>query len=629
MTKHDRLRPASFRPAGALVCTVVTPDRTSEHGTSAGRIPAEIYTEELKQLGELQRIEQHRERLLGYSKLILALLTIVSAVFLRSHPAALISLLAPVAVFIILAVLQERLLGSIRYRTRAITFYERGMARLQDRWAGGGETGERFLDPAHPYARDLDLFGQASLFEYLSGARTRGGEETLARWLLAAAPPDEVLARQTAVQELESRVKFRERLFCSGETVRLGVHPEMLSAWGESHPVFAQSALRIVISVLAILWILSIVAWAVWDLPVLALLMTLLNFGYSHRLYARLEKAAGSLEKAAKDLQLLAAVLALIEQEPVSSARLSGIQAAFRREGLASSKAIAKLARLVDLLESRHSLFARPLDLVMFWSTQLIFAAEHWQRQYGPAIRGWLNAVGEFEALTSLSAFAYEHPQYVFPEFTDAAPLFDAKELAHPLLAMEKAVPNDVTLSGDLQLIILSGPNMTGKSTFIRCIGINAVLAQCGAPVRARSLRMSPLTVAASICILDSLAGGMSRFYAEIHRLKLIADLAQGAVPVLFLLDELLSGTNSHDRLVGTQFVLRNLIDHRAIGIVSTHDLALTQIPDTLGERAINCHFEDRLEGDRLIFDYKLRPGIVQTSNALKLMRAIGLGVAN
>jgi DNA mismatch repair ATPase MutS len=168
---------------------------------------------------------------------------------------------------------------------------------------------------------------------------------------------------------------------------------------------------------------------------------------------------------------------------------------------------------------------------------------------------------------------------------------------------------------------------MAGKSTFIRCIGINAVLAQCGAPVRARSLRMSPLTVAASICILDSLAGGMSRFYAEIHRLKLIADLAQGSVPVLFLLDELLSGTNSHDRLVGTQFVLRNLVDHHAIGIVSTHDLALTQIPAMLGERATNCHFEDRLEGDRLIFDYKVRPGIVQTSNALKLMRAIGLGV--
>jgi DNA mismatch repair ATPase MutS len=195
------------------------------------------------------------------------------------------------------------------------------------------------------------------------------------------------------------------------------------------------------------------------------------------------------------------------------------------------------------------------------------------------------------------------------------------------LLPAGKAVANDVCLGEGMQLMILSGPNMAGKSTFIRSVGVSAVLAQCGAPVRARRLRMSPLTVAASICVLDSLAGGMSRFYAEIHRVKQIADLAQGAVPVLFLLDELLSGTNSHDRLIGTQYVLRNLLDQRAIGIVSTHDLALTQIFDGVGGRAFNCHFEDRLDEGKLIFDYKLKPGVVETSNALKLMQSIGLGV--
>jgi DNA mismatch repair ATPase MutS len=184
-----------------------------------------------------------------------------------------------------------------------------------------------------------------------------------------------------------------------------------------------------------------------------------------------------------------------------------------------------------------------------------------------------------------------------------------------------------------MQLIVLSGPNMAGKSTFIRGIGVSAVLAQCGAPVRARRLRLSPLQVGASICVLDSLSGGMSRFYAEIHRVKLICDLTLeredaggNAAPVLFLLDELLSGTNSHDRLEGTRLVLESLLERNAIGIVSTHDLALTQIPATLGDRAVNCHFEDRLENEELIFDYKLKPGIVQTSNALKLMRSIGLG---
>jgi hypothetical protein len=590
---------------------------------------AELYAEELRNLGQLQASQQRRERLLGYSKLLIAAATLVAALFLPRHAVAFALLARPVAAFIVLAVLQEKLLASIRYRTRAISFYERGLARLSDRWAGSGETGERFLDPSHPYARDLDLFGPASLFEYLSSARTRAGEETLAQWLRAPSQPDEVLARQAAVRELQARVKFRERFFSAGETVRLGVHPEALVAWGESSPVFTQGNVRSLVSVLAILWILSLVGWALWDLPVLPLLMTVLNFAYSHRLHARLEKAAAAFENATQDLQPLSEVLRLFEQEQAASPRLLALQAALRRDGITSSEAIAKLARLVDLLQSRHSLFARPLDLVMFWSVQLVFVAERWQQKFGPAIRGWIDAAGELEALTSLSAFAYEHPRHVFPEFAGAAPLFDAEGLAHPLLPADKAVENDVKLGEPIHLILLSGPNMAGKSTFLRAIGVNAVLAQCGAPVHAKRLRMSPLNVAASICILDSLAGGMSRFYAEIHRLKLIADLAQGPVPVLFLLDELLSGTNSHDRLIGAQFVLEHLLEHAAIGVASTHDLALARIPPRFGEQAANFHFEDRLEGDRLVFDYKLKPGIVQTSNALKLMRAIGLGVTS
>jgi len=589
---------------------------------------ADQYAGELARLLALQAAEQRRERLFGYSKLIIAILTLTLAALLNRHTVVLALLSIPVAAFVALAVLQEKLLGSIRYRTRAIAFYERGLARLNDQWAGKGETGERFLDAAHPYARDLDLFGPASLFEYLSGARTRAGEETLARWLLQPAPPKEILARQAAVRELQVRVKFREQLFSAGESVRVGIHPDALAAWGERKPVFPQRDVRVTVSVLAILWIASLVAWAMWGEPAVPLLMTLLNFSYAHRIHARLEQAAGSLESAAQDLQLLGAVLALIERERVASPMLAGVQTALRHDGMMPSDAIARLARTVELLESRHSLFMRPLDLVTFWSAQLVFVAERWQQEYGPAIRGWLDAVGKFEALTSISAFAFEHPQYALPEFVAGGPRYEAQGLAHPLLPAAKAVDNDVKLGDPVQLMILSGPNMAGKSTFIRAIGVNAVLAQCGAPVRARSLRMSPLQVAASICILDSLAGGMSRFYAEIHRLKLIADLAQGPVPVLFLLDELLSGTNSHDRLIGTEFVLREFLEHGAVGVVSTHDLALTQIPTTFGERGANYHFEDHLEDGRLIFDYKLKPGIVQTSNALKLMHAIGLGVA-
>jgi MutS domain V len=598
----------------------------------SGESPAEVYTRALQVLKQTQAAERRRETRLGYAKLVVAALTLILAFVLLRYPSIIEFLAAPVTVFIVLAVMQEKLIRSLRLRARSITFYERGLARVETRWAGSGETGERFLDPLHPYARDLDLFGASSLFELLCTARTRAGEETLAAWLLAAAPVEEVLARQAAVHDLKDRVTFREKLFSLGETVRLGVQPKALAAWGEREPVFPSRATRGLTTVLGISWILSLIAWGAWGLSAIAGAVSLLNLAWAHRLYTRLDESADAAEKATQDLELLAGVLSLLEGENFSSAKLVGLQATLRRDGIATSVAIRKLARVVEHLKSRRNLFLRPFDIFTFWSAQLVFAAERWQREFGPAIRGWLGAVGELEALTALSAYAYEHPEDVFPEFVEVDPggkgaLFDAKEMAHPLLPTGKAVRNNLKLGNGLQLIILSGPNMAGKSTFIRCVGVNAVLAQCGAPVRAARLRLSPLAVAASICILDSLSGGVSRFYAEIHRIKLVSDLGLGPVPVLFLLDELFSGTNSHDRLAGTEFVVRSLVERNAIGMVSTHDLALARIPESMGARAANFCFEDRFEGGQLIFDYKLKPGIVQASNALELMRSIGLGV--
>ena len=586
-----------------------------------------VYTERLQDLAQRKTAGERHGRALGYAKLVIGLLIIVLAVSLIHHPVALSLLLIPAAVFVVLAVMHEKLLESLRLRARIMTFYERGLARLTEAWQGAGETGERFLDPLHPYARDLDIFGKASLFELLCTARTRAGEETLARWLLAPAPVDEILARQAAVRELAERVDFREQLFTRGDSVRLGVQPEALSDWGEGHPAFASKLPLIVSCVLAILWLASFVCWAVWDQGIVVLLVSLLNLAVYCRWRGRVKQATASVEKAAEDLQLLADTLSLLESERVASPRLAQIQAVLKSEGTPPSAAIRKLATIARYLAQQHNMFCLIFDYFTFWSVDLVFAAQRWQRRFGPVIRGWLEAVGEFEALAALSGFAYERPEYVFPEFVREGPLFEAEAFAHPLLPMAKAVTNDLRLGEGLRLMILSGPNMAGKSTFIRGVGVSAVLAQCGAPVRARRLQLSPLNVAASICVLDSLAGGMSRFYVEIHHVKLIADLTRGSIPVLFLLDELLSGTNSHDRLVGTRYVVRSLLGRRAIGIVSTHDLALTEIPETIGEDAVNCHFEDRLGEGELIFDYKLKPGVVKTSNALELMRSIGIEV--
>jgi DNA mismatch repair ATPase MutS len=259
---------------------------------------------------------------------------------------------------------------------------------------------------------------------------------------------------------------------------------------------------------------------------------------------------------------------------------------------------------------------------------QFAMAIEAWRVRCGPHVGEWMAAVGEFEALCSLACFAYERPSAVFPELTDGAgPIVEAVGLVHPLIPPEEAVANDITLGGDQRLWIVSGSNMSGKSTFLRAIGLNTVLAWAGAPVTASSMRLSRFHIGASLRTNDSLTDHRSRFYAEISRLREIVDLARAGKPTLFLLDELLSGTNSHDRRIGAEGLIRSLVDRGAIGLVTTHDLALAEIVASFGGRAANVHFEDHLEGGEIRFDYRLRQGVVTRSNALELMRAVGLEV--
>jgi hypothetical protein len=587
------------------------------------------YHRRLDDLSKRRSKLQQRERSTGYTQLALAALVVLWLLFrLRQFGTVDLLLLVPLTAFVVLAVLHGQLIRSVNVCSRTMKFYEQGLRRLDGTWAGGGVTGERFLEPSHPCARDLDLFGRASVFELLCTARTHAGEETLAEWLLVPAPPEEIRARQAAAVELGQLLDFRERLSILGEDLRLGVRPKELAAWGEAEAEFPSGIIRIVTPILAAAWVMSVVAWQLWGAPdLLVVATTVVNLTVSYRFRRRLSEAAHAAEEAGQDLKLLSQVLTAFEREPFTSPRLVELQTRLRQPGILPSQAIVRLSRRVEFLESAHNLFVRVFDLVVFYRLQFVLAVESWRRRHGRSLRTWIQTVGELEALAALGGYTYEHPEDVFPEFTGQAPCFAAEGLAHPLLPRERAVQNTVRLDQDLRLIIVSGPNMAGKSTFLRSIGVNAVLAQCGAPVRAAKLTLSPLAITASICVLDSLEGGISRFYAEINRLKQIMDLTGGPAPVLFLLDELLSGTNSHDRLIGTRSFVTRLVERGAVGLVSTHDLALTAIPEEIGSRAVNCHFEDHLEEGKLGFDYKLYPGIVQTSNALALMRSIGLEV--
>ncbi|MBZ5561652.1 MAG: DNA mismatch repair protein MutS [Acidobacteriia bacterium] len=420
---------------------------------------------------------------------------------------------------------------------------------------------------------------------------------------------------------------LREDLAVLAEEARSLASAEALAAWGEGEPLLASPLLPWASALLAVLWVASLVAWAAWGFASAALLVSAANVCFSLYNRRRVRSAVSAAESATGDLPLLAGVLARLERERFAAPRLVELREALQSQGWPPSRWIAGLNRLMEYLDSRRNLIVQSLEPFVFWTLQAACAVEGWRKRTGPAVRRWLAAVGEFEALSSLAGYAYEHPADVLPEFVEASPCFEAEGLAHPLLSDREAVRNDLRLVDDLRVLIISGPNMAGKSTLVRAVGVNAVLAQCGAPVRARRLRMSPLAVGASICILDSLQGGISRFYAEIRRLKQITDLTRGPLAVLFLLDEFLQGTNSQDRRVGAEAMVRSLVERGAIGLVTTHDLALARIVDDLAPRAANAHFEDRLEDGKLLFDYRLRPGVVETSNALSLMRSIGLDV--
>jgi hypothetical protein len=550
-------------------------------------------------------------------------------------------LLLPVAAFGALVVRHARVAERLERSQRAIQFYERGVARLEDRWRSAGElglageTGERFRNPGHVYSEDLDLFGKSSLFQLLSTARTRAGEDFLAKWLLAPAAPDEVAARHAAVQELGGMLDLREDLAVLGATVRSGLDPDASARWGEGPEVRFPAGARSIALAFGAAILISFalyMAGVTTRTPFLAVL--LLEMGYAFFLNAQTSRVTQAVESPSHDLVLLAQLLQRLEQQTFRAPLLQQLAARLKAgsEPNASSQyssiKIAHLGRLGERLDWAENKVFGPVAFALLWTAQVAMAIERWRRASGRHIREWIDVVGEFEALCSLAGYAYEHPTDAFPELADAAGgCFEAQALGHPLMKEAHSIRNDVRLGGETRLWIVSGSNMSGKSTLLRTIGINTVLAWAGAPVRARRLRISPLTLGASIRVQDSLEDGRSRFYAEITRLREIVALTKGPRTVLFLLDELLSGTNSHDRQIGAAAIVHALIDRGALGLITTHDLALAHIADNLSGRAVNVHFADTLQNGELHFDYRLQPGVVERSNALDLMRSVGLEV--
>jgi len=536
-------------------------------------------------------------------------------------------LAVPLLGFLALVAWHDRVIQRKRRAQRAVAFYEEGLRRLEHRWQGRGIKETIYAPASHPYAADLDILGSGSLLELLCTARTRGGERCLANWLLHGADPVTILARQEALADLRDRLDFREELALLGEETRSEITPETLTEWGEAPLALSSKSLRAVAALLGAGGGLAAILWPVGLGYLPLIVMVVLGQAFAVWLRKPVLRTLRDVDRAVRDLALLSALLGRLECEPFHTPLLQALRFNLDTEGLPPSTQIRRLQTLLDFLDLQRNIFFALIALVLLWPVQFAFAIEAWRQQNGPRLTVWLRVVSELEALSALANYAYENPDNPFPEIVEEETCFVAEGLGHPLLPEEQTIRNDIALGNRTQLFVVSGSNMSGKSTLLRAIGVNTVMALAGAPVRAKRLRLSPLQIGASLRTLDSLQGGVSRFYAEILRLNQIVDMAKNSPPLLFLLDEILHGTNSHDRLIGAEAIARSLVRQGAIGLITTHDLALARIETESDLRAVNVHFEDQLLDGKMSFDYHLRPGVVAKSNALELMRAVGLDI--
>ena len=580
----------------------------------------------LKRISERDRVHLR----VGYAKLLVIAVGVALVwIVLARHSMSAYWLIAPVAAYLLLTILHGRVLAAKERANTAAEFYRKGIARMEDLWAGSGQTGERFRDANHVYAEDLDLFGRGCLFELLSTARLPMGEKQLAHWLSEGSEIEAILERQKLIEELREKLDLREDLAVTGEDLRARLNPESMMEWAERESILPVGTMwRGMMAVLA----LGAAAGIVYYVETATLWPLLSVFAVEAVVLGWLRRKAHTViegvDSNAEGLLLFSEILERLEREPFAAARTQALAAELRDGNEPASAAIRKFARIVYWIDASDGVLAKMAELPFLYSVQVGMAAEAWRWRWGAKMRRWAELTGEMEALLSLAAYSYEHPADPFPEFVEAKEgvgFFDGEELGHPLIAAEKCVRNSVRLDAQTRVLLVSGSNMSGKSTFLRVVGINTVLAMAGAPIRGKRLRLTPLRIGTRIRSTDSLQEGRSSFFTEILHIRKVFDEANGAVPMVFLFDELLEGTNSKDRRIGAEGLIQGLLKRRAIGIVTTHDLALTEIAAAVGNVLRNMHFEDQVADGKMKFDYRLREGVVEKSNALELMRLIGL----
>lgn len=515
-------------------------------------------------------------------------------------------------------------------RTQAVSGFHASRLRRLDRQFGADvSNGSEFTNDLHPWTQDLDVFGPGSLFQLLNECRTQPGRRKLAEWLQTISDGDTIRLRQARAQGLKNELALRESLACVPDSAQWETAERLLMEWVQesAHPmpwwIVAWSLLiggiAIPVIVLVLMEILSLK---------MLLLVILLQSPAISMTRRQIKSVAQRMDNVDSALRQFGLVMDVFERHSVDEPAIRDLQNRFHSESETASQAIQRLSRLTQWLNNatRNQFFA-PIAWACGLFVLLTFLLERWRLKHGRDVADWLETTACLEASLSVAGYSFDHPQDCLPVISDTQPELIAEQVGHPLLKESACVRNSVSLTSDKPLLLISGSNMSGKSTFLRSLGASVVLTLCGSVVRAKSFRTYPFQLATAMRVSDSLQEGRSLFFTVVRRLKTVVDLTEQPRIVLFLLDEILNGTNSHDRRRGAEAVIRSLVARHALGIVTTHDLALTKIAESMSDQAVNKHFEDKITDGQMTFDYTLRDGIVERSNAIELMRMLGLDV--
>ncbi|MDQ3394209.1 MAG: DNA mismatch repair protein MutS [Bacteroidota bacterium] len=493
----------------------------------------------------------------------------------------------------------------------------------------GFETGDRHQDGLHPYIKDLDIFGQNSVFQLLNRCNTIGGKALLAKWLKTPAPIEDVILRQDAVKELSPLLQWRQEFQARGRHFKDDKENiDSLLDWIDNNDLGLKIKwLKIALIILPIFALSTIMLWLFFDFHyIFPLAVIIINSIVLKSVFNIANDATEKTYKGNTALKSYGKLIEMIEETEFNSQRLQALKFHFHHQNFKASDEVKKLQTILDFLQVRGNVFYLIVNVVFILDVYWLLKGEIWKKKSGQFVKNWFAAIDEIEIINSMAGFRYANTNYSFPILAKENHQFISQNLGHPLIKSNIRVYNDFKMQGKGKIIIVTGSNMAGKSTFLRTVGVNVVLALMGAPVCASSLTLSFTHVFTSMRTEDNLEESVSSFYAELKRLKQLLTLLEQQGPVLFMLDEILKGTNSHDRHLGAIALIKQLNKLDASGFVSTHDIELGKIKDEIQE-VENYSFNSEIIGDEIIFDYKVTPGICKNFNASKLMEKMGIKV--